>query len=100
MNTELTKAVFKKHRGEKSGTNKQGKDWKRAEFIVETQGEYPKTVCLTVYNELCDSVRDLNDGDVLEVQGRIESREWNDRYYTDTTVTKLTVLQKADSLGF
>jgi len=66
-----------------SGASTRG-EWKKQEFVVETQENYPKKVCMNVWGE--ESVSDLarySEGDLLKVSVNIESREYNQRWYTD-----------------
>lgn len=62
-----------------------GKTWKKSGFVVETKGEYPKSVYFTVFGE--EKVNNLlkfnKVGQDVDVSFNVESREYNGKYYTD-----------------
>ena len=62
-----------------------GKSWKKSGFVVETKGEYPKSVYFTVFGE--EKVENLlkfnKVGQDVDVSFNVESREYNGKYYTD-----------------
>jgi hypothetical protein len=70
-----------------SGQGKNG-EWKKQEFIVETEGTYPKKVCVAAWGEKIDQF-DVREGDSVNVSIEIESREFNGRWYTDVKAWKL-----------
>ena len=58
--------------------------WSKQEFVLETQESYPRKVCLSVWG--ADKVAELgaiNEGEILKVSFNIESRSFNERWYTD-----------------
>lgn len=68
----------------------QGKNgvWKKQEFIMETPGQFPKKVCLSLWGEKVDENR-LNVGEKITASINIESREYNGRWYTDVRAWKI-----------
>lgn len=70
-----------------TGMGKKGQ-WKKQEFIVETQAQYPKKVCLSAWGEKIDQFN-LSIGDVVNVSVDLESREYNGRWYTEARAWKL-----------
>jgi hypothetical protein len=64
-----------------TGTGKNG-EWRKQEFIVETDGQYPKKICLSVWG---DKIKEdiLQVGAKLQFSLEIESREYNGKWYTD-----------------
>jgi hypothetical protein len=75
----------------------QGKNgvWKKQEFIMETPGQFPKKVCLSLWGEKVDENR-LTIGERITASINIESREYNGRWYTDVRAWKVA---KAGSGG-
>lgn len=69
----------------------QGKNgvWKKQEFILETPGQYPKKVCLSLWGEKVDENR-LTIGEKITASVNIESREYNGRWYTDVRAWKIS----------
>lgn len=64
------------------GVSKAGKDWKKQEYVLETQETYPKKICFNFFNERIDQYP-MSVGDEVVVSVDIESREFNGRWYTD-----------------
>jgi hypothetical protein len=65
-----------------SGEGRNGK-WEKQEFIIETEDQYPKKICISVWNDKLSMLESIVDGDLIKVQVNIESREYNSRWYTD-----------------
>ena len=63
------------------GQGKNG-EWKKQEFILETEGQYPKKVCISVWGDKVDQFR-ITEGEKLTASIEVESREFNGRWYTD-----------------
>lgn len=70
-----------------TGTGKNGQ-WKKQEFIVETEGTYPKKVCISIWGDKIDESQ-LRIGNDLKIDFDIESREYNGRWYTDVKAWKI-----------
>ena len=70
-----------------TGMGKKG-PWKKQEFIVETQSQYPKKVCLSVWGDKVDQFN-LAVGQTVNVAVELESREYNGRWYTEARAWKL-----------
>jgi hypothetical protein len=77
-----------------TGTGKNG-EWKKQEIIVETAGQYPKKVCVSVWGDKIDNNK-LKPGNVLKIDFDIESREYNSRWYTDVKAWKIEVEGKGN----
>jgi len=70
-----------------TGMGKKG-TWKKQEFILETQSQYPKKVCLSVWGDKVDQYS-LAVGDLVNVAVDLESREYNGRWYTEARAWKV-----------
>ena len=71
--------------GETSGTSKAGNLWRKKEWVIETPGQYPRKVKVQCMGSRVDAINlELNKDYVLSVD--VESREFNDRWYTDVSV--------------
>jgi len=78
---EITGKLIKKLDLEQ-GTSKNGKEWKKQSFIVETINEYNKDVCISAFGE--DKIKQLNKlniGDKVSILCNIYSREYKGRWY-------------------
>lgn len=80
------------------GESKAGKAWKKLGFVVETLGEYPKNVYFTVFGEeKVNNFQKFNKvGQEVEVSFNVESREYNERFYTDLQAWKVFTQPQAD----
>jgi len=57
-------------------------EWRKQEFVIQTDGPYPKSVCFTMWGNLIDSAP-LEENSSIKVSFDAESREFNGRWYTD-----------------
>jgi hypothetical protein len=70
-----------------TGTGKNG-EWKKQDIIVETGGQYPKKVCISIWGDKIDA-RKLKTGNMLKIDFDVESREYNSKWYTDVKAWKV-----------
>lgn len=83
-----------------TGEGKNGQ-WKRQEYIFETESQYPRKICVSVWGD-----RGITDpsimqvGNVLTVSFDLESREFNGRWYTDVRAWKIALPMAAPSAGY
>lgn len=66
--------------------------WQKQEFIIETEGQYPKQVCIGLWG---DKVNTVQVGSVVNVEVNVESREYNGRWYTEVKAWKVDVVSGA-----
>lgn len=78
----------------------QGKNgtWKKQEIILETEGQYPKKVCIAIWGDKADE-KILQVGNSLKIDFDVESREYNGRWYTDVKAWKVEVVGSGSSHG-
>jgi len=72
-----------------TGTGKNG-EWKKQDIIVETDGQYPKKVCISIWGDKINE-QQLSIGNTLTIDFDIESREFSGRWYTDLKAWKIEV---------
>ena len=72
-----------------TGSGKNG-EWKKQDIIVETDGQYPKKVCISIWGDKINEGQ-LQIGNLLQIDFDIESREYNGRWYTDIKAWKIEV---------
>ena len=73
-----------------TGTGKNG-TWKKQDIVVETDGQYPKKVCISVWGDKINASH-LTVGNKLKIDFDIESREYNSRWYTDVKAWKVELV--------
>lgn len=86
MDLKLTGKVVKVLE-EESGEGRNG-PWRKQEFVLETQGQYPKQVCIVQWGDNIESFG-VREGEVLTASIDIQSREYNGRWYTDVKAWRI-----------
>lgn len=82
-----------------TGEGKNG-PWKRQEFIFETESQYPRKICVSVWGDR--AIQDpgiMQIGNVLNVAFDLESREYNGRWYTDVRPWRISLPAQAAPQG-
>ena len=72
-----------------TGTGKNG-EWKKQDIIVETDGQYPKKVCISIWGDKINE-QQLVVGNQLTIDFDVESREYSGRWYTDLKAWRIEV---------
>jgi hypothetical protein len=72
----------------KSGQSANG-EWRKQEYVLETEAQYPKKVCFMAWGDKIDQF-DIKRGEQLTVSIDLESREYNGRWYTDVKAWKVS----------
>ena len=60
--------------------------WRKQELIIETEEQYPRTVCLICWTNQIDEIQQFAPGQTIKAQIDISSREFNGKWYTDVRV--------------
>lgn len=71
-----------------SGTSARG-GWSKQEIIIETEEQYPKKVCISLWGDKVKDIEGVQPGEVITVSVNIESREFNGRWYTDVRAWRI-----------
>lgn len=63
----------------------QGKNgvWVKQDFVLETEEQYPKKACFTAWGDKASDLKTFSLGEKLRISFSVESREYNERWYTD-----------------
>ena len=72
---------------EQSGESSRG-PWRKQQYILETEGQYPKKVCFMAWGDKIDEFK-LQVGETVTASINLESREYNGRWYTDVKAWKV-----------
>ncbi len=70
------------------GTTTRG-DWQKQEFIVEYGDKFPKNVCITAWADKVEELKKFEIGSIVKLFLNAESREYNNRWYTDLRFWKI-----------
>ena len=72
-----------------SGVSRAGNEWKKQELIIETDEQFPKKVCFTLFGDKISLVEGLTSGQEVEVSFNIESREYNGKWFHNINAWKI-----------
>ena len=70
------------------GQTKAGGEWKKQEYILETEGQYPKKVCFNLWGDRIEQYP-VVEGEEVTVSFDLDSREFNGRWYTEVRAWKI-----------
>lgn len=77
---------------EEKGEGRNG-TWRKQNIILETQDQYPKKVCIAVWGDKID-LKNFNLNETVTASINIESREFNNKWYTDVKAWKIMKAQQ------
>ena len=72
-------------------------EWRKQSFVLETEGEYPKSVCFETWGAKVDVTDNFEIGQEVTVHYNLESREYNERWYTTAKAWKFDVVPMTGS---
>lgn len=79
---------------ETSGVSKAGNNWRKREYVLETEGQYPKKIAFSVMGDKIDTLN-LAVGQTVEISADISSSEYNGRWYTSVSAFAAAIVQAA-----
>lgn len=81
-----------------SGVSRAGKEWKKQEFVIETDEQFPRKVCFTLFGDKVDLLKGLAAGQEVEVSFNLDSREYNGRWFTNVNAWKIDKVSEDNHL--
>ena len=72
----------------KTGKSASG-EWQKKDYVLETEGQYPKKICFMVWGDKIDQFA-IVEGELLSVSIDLESKEYNGRWYTDVKAWRIS----------
>ena len=72
-----------------SGVSKAGKEWKKQDFVIETNEQFPKKVCFTLFGDKINLIDNVTEGTEIEVFFSLESRDFNGKWYHNINAWKI-----------
>lgn len=81
------------------GVSKAGKAWSKQDFVIETNEQYPKKVCFTLFGEKVSLIDGISEGSEVEVFFNLESRDFNGKWYHNINAWKINAEQGSTSQG-
>lgn len=82
-----------------SGVSKAGNTWTKQEFVIETQDQFPKKVCFTLFGDKVSVLNGLSENTEVEVSFNVESRDFNGKWYHNINAWKVDRLDSAPAAG-
>jgi hypothetical protein len=73
------------------GTEIQGENWKKRDFVIKTKGNYPKDVHFSAWNNAIEQLSRCKENDHVDVSFNPTSRLHNDKYYTELQAWKINI---------
>jgi hypothetical protein len=75
---------------EETGQGKNGV-WVKQNFVLETEEQYPKKACFTAWGDKAADLKTFSLGEKLRISFSVESREYNERWYTDLKAYRIDI---------
>ena len=72
-----------------SGVSRAGNEWNKQEFVIETDEQFPRKVCFTLFGDKTSLVESLSVGEEVEVSFNMESREYNGKWFHNINAWKI-----------
>lgn len=82
---------------EESGTGKTGNTWRKQSFVIETQDQYPKKVCMQMWGDKINQLQSISIDTLIRVFFDVESREYMEKWYTDIKAWKIETVEGGGS---
>ncbi len=67
---------------------------KKLEFVIEVESKFPKKVCFSLWNDKAEQFT-AKEGEKIKVSFDLESRSYNNRWYTEAKAWKVESVQDA-----
>ena len=84
---------------EQKGTSTRG-EWKKQDFVIETSDDqFPKKICFTLFNDKTSSLASIKPNMEVEVSFSIESREFNEKWYTNVNAFRIESAKEESGAG-
>lgn len=74
---------------QETGVSKTGNSWSKQEFVVETQDQFPKKICFTLFGDKVSLLNGLSENTEVEVSFNVESRDFNGKWYHNINAWKI-----------
>ncbi|MEG1546381.1 MAG: DUF3127 domain-containing protein [Bacteroides sp.] len=71
-----------------SGVGRNGTEWKKQDYVIETHDQYPKKMCFNLWGDKIEQFA-IQAGEELTVSFDIDCREYNGKWYNDIRAWKV-----------
>ena len=80
-NMEIKGKIITAYPMQEGNNSQTGSTWKKQEFVMETLETYPKKIHFSIWGDRIET-SNISKDDLIEAKVNIESREYNERWYT------------------
>ncbi len=77
-----------------TGISRSGNSWKKQGFVVETQEQFQRKICFSLFNDKVSMLNGVSEGEKVEVSFDIESREFNGKWFHNINAWKIARIMK------
>lgn len=99
MSMQVKGTLIQKLRPE-SGVSKAGKEWTKQDFVIETNEQFPKKVCFTLFGDKVSLINSVSEGTEVEVFFTVESRDFNGKWYHNINAWKIESASASQAKNF
>lgn len=75
-----------------TGISKAGKEWQKQSFVLDTGTKYNNIICIEAFGDKVQDLKNVSEGDTLEVQININCNEYKGKYYTSLQAWSISVV--------
>lgn len=92
----IIKGILTKKLNPQEGVSKDGRGWKKQNFIINTGAKFNSEICFQVFGEeRIQLLNNFNVDDEIEVYFNLYSKEFNDRYFHNIDAWKIVKSQES-----
>lgn len=73
---------------ERSGISKNGSTWRQREYVIETDGQYPKKCAFKVKGDNIEKFN-IKQGETITAHLDIDAHDWQGKWYNEITAWKV-----------
>jgi len=82
-----------------SGVSKNGNEWKKQEYVLETHDQYPKKICFQIFGADRINQTAILPGEELKVSIDIDSHEYQGRWFNSISAWKVERVDAGQTSG-
>ena len=82
------------------GISKAGKEWQKQSFVLDNGADFNNEICIDVFGDKIDQIKNFNKGSELEVKINVSSKEFKGRYYHNISAWEILVLDQEEMPQF
>ncbi len=98
MNQLSIQGTLLKKLNPESGIRKDGRGWKKQNFILQTENSFNNEICFQLFGEEKIAIlRNIEIGTKIEVFFNLHSREYNQKYYHNIDAWKINKIETSEN---